>query len=263
MRLLVFDSGIGGLSVVREIRRQLPRAAITYLADTAVFPYGDLEPDVLVDRVVGLMDVAIPAADPAAVVIACNTASTLVLGPLRARFGVPFVGTVPAVKPAAEQSRSRLVSVLATPGTVRRDYTRDLIATHGRDCRFTLVGSSRLATLAERAAAGLPVDDAAFLAEIAPCFVEEEGGGRTDMVVLACTHYPLVRERLERVAPWPVDFVDPAPAIARRVATVTAGAEGEGADRYFATGSLPPPALVAAFGFPAPEPFAEASGVTA
>ena len=254
MRLLVFDSGIGGLSVVREIRRALPEAAITYLADTAVFPYGDLDPEALIERVVGLMERAVPLVDPAAVVIACNTASTLVLGPLRARHAVPFVGTVPAVKPAAEQSRSRLVSVLATPGTVRRDYTRDLIATHGRDCRFTLVGSSLLARLAERAAAGETVEDEAFRTEIAGCFVEAEGR-RTDTVVLACTHYPLVRDRLAAVAPWPVDFIDPAPAIARRVVTVTEGVGGAGTDRYLATGPLPDDRLVAAFGFPPAEPF--------
>lgn len=254
MRLLVFDSGIGGLSVVREIRKALPAATIGYLADTEVFPYGDLPPDVLVERVVGLMDAAIPAIEPAAVVIACNTASTLVLGPLRARFAVPFVGTVPAIKPAAEQSRSRLVSVLATPGTVKRDYTRDLIAAHGQDCRFTLVGSSKLASLAERVASGEIIPDEAFHAEIASCFVEE-GERRTDMVVLACTHYPLVRDRLERVAPWPVAFIDPAPAIARRVVTVTEGAEGTGENRYFTTGAAPPAALVAGFGFSPPETF--------
>lgn len=255
MRIVVFDSGVGGLSVAREIAAALPQAGLTYLADTAVFPYGALEPDVLVARVMALMGALIPATRPAAVVIACNTASTLVLPPLRARFAdVPFVGTVPAVKPAAERSISRRVSVLATPGTVKRDYTRDLIAAHGRDCRFTLVGSPRLAGLVERVHGGEAVPDAAFLEEIAPCFVSDEGG-RTDTVVLACTHYPLVRDRLERLAPWPVDWIDPAPAIARRVVAVTAEAasawvagDGDG-NRFLATGKLPDPAFLAGFGF--------------
>jgi glutamate racemase len=261
MRLVVFDSGVGGLSVARAIRDALPRAAITYLADTAVFPYGALDGDVLVDRVMTLMQALVPVEQPAAVVIACNTASTLVLPPLRATLSCPVVGTVPAVKPAAEQSRSRLVSVLATPATVRRDYTRALIAEHGRDCRFTLVGAPGLAGLVERVFAGDDVPDAAFAAEVADCFVEE-GGRRTDTVVLACTHYPLVLDRLARVAPWPVTFIDPAPAIARRVVAVTATGEGgaddpgadasvePGPDRFLATGPLPSAAFLARFGFP-------------
>lgn len=258
MRLLVFDSGVGGLSVAREIRRAMPDAAITYLADTAVFPYGRLAPDHLVARVLSLMDVIVPETRPAAVVIACATASTLVLPPLRARFSVPFVGTVPAVKPAAAESRSGLVSVLATPGTVRRDYTRGLIAEHGRNCRFTLVGSDGLAPLTERAMAGETVPDSAFADEIAPCFIEEPGGGRTDTIVLACTHYPLVLDRLRAVAPWPVSWIDPAPAVARRVVAVTAGlgdetadaCSSDGVDVFLATGRLPDAGFLSRCGFP-------------
>jgi len=269
MRVLVFDSGVGGLSVAREIAAALPGACLHYLADTAVFPYGALEPDVLVARVVDLIGGAVATSAPAAVVIACNTASTLVLGPLRARFPMPIVGTVPAVKPAAETSRSRMVSVLATPGTVKRDYTRDLIATHGGDCRFTLVGSARLAGLVEDVHGGRSVPDEAFAAEIAPCFVEADGR-RTDTVVLACTHYPLVLDRLRRLAPWPVTWIDPAPAIARRTAVVTAEAaqgwaagDSTGPNRFFATGRLPETAFLARFGFPAAESFAAAATVPA
>ncbi|WP_181707524.1 glutamate racemase [Chthonobacter rhizosphaerae] len=251
MRLLVFDSGVGGLSVVREILRSRPDADIAYVADTAVFPYGDLAPDVLVDRVVAVMDAVLPDLRADAAVIACNTASTLVLPPLRARFAVPFVGTVPAVKPAAASSRTRRVSVLATPGTVKRDYTRDLIREHGQDCRFALVGSSLLATLVERQLAGEDVPDAAYAAEIAPCFVDD-GGARTDTVVLACTHFPLVLDRLRAVAPWAVDWIDPAPAIARRVTTVTEGAgAGDGRRAVMATGRPPSPVLLERLGFPA------------
>ena len=252
MRILVFDSGIGGLSVAREIGKALPATGMDYVADLAVFPYGALEPDALVARVMALMETALDRFDPAALVIACNTASTLVLPPLRARFKLPIVGTVPAVKPAAEQSRSRLVSVLATPGTVKRDYTRELIDTFGGDCRFNLVGSRLLAGLAERQFAGEPVTDAELQAEIAPCFVEEDGR-RTDTVVLACTHYPLILDRLKALAPWPVEWIDPAPAIARRVATVTAGAGPSRDDglpnRFFSTGRQPPAAMLDAFGF--------------
>ena len=123
---------------------------------------------------------------------------------------------MPAIKPAAEQSRSKRVTVLATPGTVARDYTRGLIETYAAGCRVTLVGSQRLAGLAEAQLAGSPQADADLLAELEPCFVADDGG-RTDVVILGCTHYPLLLERLRPLAPWPVIWLDPAPAIARRV----------------------------------------------
>jgi len=124
---------------------------------------------------------------------------------------------VPAIKPAAALTRSGLISVLATPGTVARDYTRGLIKTYAGGCEVTLVGSTRLAGLAEAALKGEPVDDDAVAAEIAPCFVTR-GGARTDVITLSCTHYPLLLERMRRLAPWPVEWIDAAPAIARRVA---------------------------------------------
>ena len=132
-RLLVFDSGVGGLSVATEIRREHPSADITYVADDAGFPYGEWEDTPLTDRVVGLIAELIGRFRPDAVVIACNTASTLVLPPLRARFDIPFVGTVPAIKPAAERTRSGVVGVLGTYGTIRRDYTRGLIESFAQD----------------------------------------------------------------------------------------------------------------------------------
>jgi glutamate racemase len=215
--ILVFDSGLGGLTVYAEVGMARPDAHLTYLADDAGFPYGRWsEPD-LVGRVNAVMDRAIGQVHPDIVVVACNTASTLVLPHLRARFpSVPFVGTVPAIKPAAAASRSKQITVLATPGTVARDYTRTLIETYAADCAVTLVGSRRLAGLAEAAMRGETVPDAALTEELAPCFVDRDGR-RTDSIVLACTHYPLLRDRFERLAPWPVEWIDPAPAIARRV----------------------------------------------
>jgi glutamate racemase len=158
----------------------------------------------------------IAAHRPDLVVIACNTASTLVLPALRAAYAVPFVGTVPAIKPACASSRTRLVSVLGTQATVAREYTRALIRDFGQGCSVTLVGSAHLASIAEAALREEAVDDTAIAREIAGCFVQD-GERRTDTVVLACTHYPLLRAWLERNAPWPVAWIDPAPAIARRV----------------------------------------------
>jgi glutamate racemase len=214
--LLVFDSGLGGLTVFREIVAARPDANLVYAFDDAFFPYGGRAEAVLIERVVALMDDLVARHRPDLVVIACNTASTLVLPHLRARLTIPVVGTVPAIKPACAASRSRLVSVLGTEATVTREYTRTLIRDFAGDCDVTLVGARRLAALAEDALRQRPVADADILAEIAPCFVERDGR-RTDTVVLACTHYPLLIDRLERLAPWRVAWIDPAPAIARRV----------------------------------------------
>jgi glutamate racemase len=158
-------------------------------------------------------------------VIACNTASTLVLPTLRARFTIPFVGTVPAIKPAVARSQTRHVAVLATPGTVKRDYTHELVRAFAGDCRVTLVGSTRLAGLAEQSLRGEGVDLDAIRHEIAPCFPSD--GERTDVVVLGCTHYPLLTAELGQAAPWPVTWLDPAPAIARRVVQLI-GEPGQG-----------------------------------
>ena len=213
--ILVFDSGLGGLTVYREIARVRPDARYVYAADDALFPYGAIEEDRLIARALDLMERLLAAHRPDLVVIACNTASTIVLPSLRARLPVPFVGTVPAIKPACAASKTKRVSVLGTEATVKREYTKALIREFAADCRVTLVGSARLAGLAEAALAGDEVADAAIAAEIAPCFVDD--GARTDTVVLACTHYPLLGDRFARLASWPVNFIDPAPAIARRV----------------------------------------------
>jgi glutamate racemase len=214
--ILVFDSGLGGLTVFSEVLRARPDARFVYVGDDAAFPYGRLSEEALVARVLSVMERLIGLYDPQLVVVACNTASTVVLPPLRERFSVPFVGTVPAIKPAALATRTGYVTVLATPGTVARDYTRDLVETYASGCRVNLVGSRRLAGFAEAELAGAPVSDEELLAELGPCFVEGDGG-RTDVVALGCTHYPLLLPRFQKLAPWPVAWIDPAPAIARRV----------------------------------------------
>ena len=219
-RILIFDSGLGGLTVLSEIDRLRPDAHRLYVADDAVFPYGDLGEAEIEARVTAVLAPLIDVHRPDAVVVACNTASTVVLPPLRARWpGIAVVGTVPAVKPAAAGSLSRRIAVLATPGTVKRDYTRDLVRSFADGCTVDLVGAPRLAALAEAALRGEAVEDAAVLGEIAPAFVDADGR-RTDTVVLACTHYPLLVDVFRRVAPWPVTYLDPAPAIARRVDAV-------------------------------------------
>jgi len=248
--ILIFDSGLGGLTVFREVLKARPDASFVYVADDAFFPYGRHSEAELVGRVVPLMENLIAVHAPDLVVIACNTASTLVLPHLRARFAVPFVGTVPAIKPACLMSRSRLVSVLGTEGTVRREYTRALIRDFGQGCDVTLVGAAHLAAITEAALRNEAVGDDAIAREIAPCFVTASDGRRTDTIVLACTHYPLLLDRLARLAPWPVDWVDPAPAIARRMTDLigpAAATAASGPARIaFTSGEAPPAALAAA-----------------
>jgi glutamate racemase len=240
--ILVFDSGLGGLTVLREIVAARPDAHYVYVADDAFFPYGHHSEEEIIARVVPLVGELIERHAPDLVVIACNTASTLVMAHLRERYEVPFVGTVPAIKPACAQSKTKRVSVLGTKGTVKREYTQALIREHGQGCEVTLVGSPDLASLAEAALSGTDVSDAAIAAEIMPCFVSssEDASARTDTVVLACTHFPLLLDRLTKLAPWPVNWIDPAPAIARRVVDLLgpAGRETDdaGAEMIFTSG---------------------------
>jgi len=252
--ILLFDSGLGGLTVFREVAAVRPQADLHLVADDAGFPYGGLQEPALVARVAALMGELIETHRPHLVVIACNTASTIVLADLRKTFSVPFVGTVPAIKPACAASVTKRVSVLGTEATVTREYTRALIRDYAQGCEVTLVGSKKLAAFAEAELAGAPASDAALRAEIAACFVDD--GKRTDTVVLACTHYPLLLDRLRQLAPWPVNFIDPAPAIARRVVDLLGPAPpwaGQGTRRATFTSGRAPAAVLDRFGIRAAE----------
>lgn len=248
--ILVFDSGLGGLTVFREIVRLRPGARYIYVADDAYFPYGQHTEDEIIARVVPLVGDLIAEHAPDLVVIACNTASTLVMTYLRETYTVPFVGTVPAIKPACASSKTKRVSVLGTRGTVKREYTKALIRDFAQGCDVTLVGAENLASLAEAALRGESVSDDAIAAEIAPCFLN--GDARTDTVVLACTHYPLLGSQMIALAPWAVDWIDPAPAIARRVSDLLGTANGTGealpARFVFTSGQTPSPVLATALG---------------
>ncbi len=257
--ILVFDSGLGGLTVLREITRARPDASVVYAADDAVFPYGAIPEERLIARVCDVMEHLIAAHAPDLVVIACNTASVQALPALRARFAVPFVGTVPAIKPACAASVSKRVSVLGTMATVAREYTKALIREFAKDCDVNLVGSARRAGFAEAELTGAAASDAEIAAELAPCFVDRDGR-RADTVVLACTHFPLLLTRFRALAPWPVTWIDPSPAIARRVVDLigpSAGTTPHAASRTVLTsGKAAAPALAKAlegFGLTAPE----------
>lgn len=219
MTIIVFDSGIGGLSVLREARMLLHDHPIVYVGDDAGFPYGDWDGEQLTARMVGLFETLIDSYQPNLAIVACNTASTLIMPSLRARFAIPFVGIVPAIKPAAERTSSGLISVLATPGTVQRPYIKELVKNFANHRQVNLVGATKLARLSEEYMQGKIIDLELLHKEIAPCFLEKNGS-RTDIIALGCTHYPFLVNEMRKLAPWPVDWLDPAEAVARQALRV-------------------------------------------
>ena len=221
--LLFFDSGVGGLSVIAPTLALLPRAPIVYAADSAGFPYGTRSEAEIAARVPALLGRLVERYRPRLVVIACNTASTIALAHVRAALDVPVVGTVPAIKPAAELSRTRVIGVLGTAATVRQPYVDDLAARFAGDCLVLRHGSAALVELAEASLAGIAPPPGAVAAELAGLF-EQPGGERIDVIVNACTHFPLLEREL-RAAGRQVRFVDGGPGIARRVVHLTAGQE--------------------------------------
>ena len=230
--LLAFDSGIGGLSIVRELRRTLPTARIDYLADNAVFPYGELADDVLVERVCAVVGAAIERLRPGLVVVACNTASTMALDALRQRFTVPFVGCVPPIKWAAEVSRTRHIGLLATAATVRRPYLSALQERYAPDCRLIAYGARGLADMAEAAFRGHRIDGDAVRGELDRMF-GQPGGERIDVVGLGCTHYGVLLPMLRELSPEGIAWLDPAAAVARQAASLAGAAEAGVGQAWF------------------------------
>ncbi|WP_455474856.1 glutamate racemase [Bartonella sp. B30(2025)] len=213
--VLFFDSGIGGLTVLREMHALIPEAQFIYVADDAGFPYGNWEENFLKKRIFKIFTNLLTLYTPALCVIACNTVSTLMIADLRQQFPhILFVGTVPAIKSAAKQTKSGVISVLATPGTVKRAYTHELIASFAGQCHVQLVGSKKLAEFAENYLRGKPINSEKVRDEILPCFVKKNGQ-YTDIIVLACTHYPFLIHLFREQSLWPVKWIDPSKAIAK------------------------------------------------
>ncbi len=222
--LLFFDSGVGGLSVLAPARALLPGAPLVYAADSAGFPYGTRSEAEIAARVPALLGRLAERYRPRLIVIACNTASTIALPHVRAALDIPIVGTVPAIKPAAALSESRVLGVLGTDATVRQPYVTDLAARFASDCTVLRHGSAELVELAESKLRGEAPDPARFAAVLDGLF-GQVGGDRIDVVVNACTHFPLVEAELAAAAPHRVRFVDGGAGIARRIAHLTEGQE--------------------------------------
>lgn len=211
--ILVFDSGVGGLSVYREVKKMIPNAHYIYAFDNEAFPYGEKSEEFIIDRVYQIVN-AIASKHPLTIaIIACNTASTVSLPNLRAHFTFPVVGVVPAIKPATKLTRNGVVGLLATKGTVNREYTKELIDRFATDCQVISLGSAELVQLAERKLHGenLPLEEVAQT--VRPWIRMPEP---PDTVILGCTHFPLLIEELEKVLPNGTRFIDSGAAIARR-----------------------------------------------
>jgi len=239
--ILFFDSGVGGLSVLGPTRKLLPNAPIVYAADSAGFPYGKRSDAELASRIPALLGRMVERFHPRLAVIACNTASTIALEHVRSALDLPVVGTVPAIKPAAEISKTRVIGVLGTEATVRQAYVADLAARFASDCTIVRHGSPELVEVAEAKLRGEAVN-AGAVREAAQAMFDAPAGDRIDTVVLACTHFPLLEEELRAAFPH-MAYVDGGPGIARRIAYLT---EGQ------AWPSEPPPG-VAVFTSPPPE----------
>ncbi|MDW8847952.1 glutamate racemase [Erwinia sp. MMLR14_017] len=213
--VLVFDSGVGGLSVYDELRQLMPDLHYLYAFDNVAFPYGEKSEEFIVHRVVDIVEAVTQRYPLALAVIACNSASTVTLPALRARFGFPVVGVVPAIKPAARLTRNGIVGLLATRGTVKRPYTHELVARFAGECKTEMLGSAELVELAEAKLQGKPVPLEEVRRILQPWLRMKEP---PDTVVLGCTHFPLLNEELQQVLPEGTRLVDSGAAIARRTA---------------------------------------------
>jgi glutamate racemase len=220
--VLLFDSGVGGLSVLERVRALRPEAPIIYCADNAGFPYGIKTEAELNARVPVLLGRLVERYRPCVVVIACNTASTIALNNVRRVLNMPVIGTVPAIKPAAIISKSKVIGVLGTQATVRQAYVDQLIADHASDCTVLRHGSAELVELAEAKLRGVPVAVAAF-ARALRGLLEQPGADAMDTIVLACTHFPLVQNELIAASERTFNWVDSGDGIARRVLHWTKG----------------------------------------
>lgn len=220
--ILIFDSGVGGLSVLDHVRRTLPQASIVYAADNAGFPYGTKSEGEIAARVPALLGRLAERYGPRIVVIACNTASTIALSHIRAALDLPVVGTVPAIKPAALASRTRVIGVLGTEATVRQPYVDRLSAEFASDCIVIRHGSAELVALAEAKLRG-EAPDPATMRRIMDGLFGQPAGARIDQLVLACTHFPLLADEIAAASPAGVSLVDSGEGIARRTAFLCDG----------------------------------------
>jgi glutamate racemase len=208
--ILIFDSGIGGLSIYREIVKLQPHVRYTYIFDNEAYPYGELQEHDLINRVSGYISQFTKMFDVDLIVIACNSASTVALPTLREKLSIPVVGVVPAIKPAAKISK-RAIGLIATPATIKRPYTAELIKTFAPNREVKMVGTTRLVNMAEDKLRGKEINLAELKEILLPDLLE------IDVAVLGCTHFPWLKKEIAHVLGPEVTLVDSGLAIANRV----------------------------------------------
>lgn len=218
--ILLFDSGLGGLTVLRALREHLPQAPIIYAADTAGLPYGEKTEAEIAARVAGLLGRMSERYAPRLICIACNTASTIALGMVRDVLNVPIVGTVPAIKPAAALTQTGTIGLLGTAATVRQRYVDDLEAQFAAGKRLIRYAAPGLVGAAETKLRGGQPDESVFRNAVEG-LRGQEGGEQIDTVVLACTHFPLLQAELSAAMGSDIRFIDGAYGIARRIVSLT------------------------------------------
>ena len=220
--ILLFDSGVGGLTVLAELRKALPQAPVIYAADTAGLPYGAKTEAEVAARVAGLLGVLSERYHPRLAVIACNTASTIALGMVREVLQIPIVGTVPAIKPAAALTKSGAIGLLGTAATIRQGYVDRLEAQFASGKHLVRYPAPGLVEAAEAKLRGDRVDRG-MIEDAVGGLRSQPWGEEIDTVVLACTHFPLLSEELAEAFGEGVQLVDGAKGIARRIASLVEG----------------------------------------
>lgn len=224
-QVLIFDSGVGGLSVFEQVEKQSPAIKYFYLYDNAYFPYGELKADFLIQRLMSLLSSFVGRHKIDLIVIACNSASTVALQTLRERFSIPIVGVVPAIKPATFLTQNGVIGLLATPATINGDYTARLIHEFAADKQVLKIGSTQLVKLAELKLHGKLIQQADIEAALAAWLILDK---MPDTIVLGCTHFPLLKEEIARCFKHPINLVDSGNAIAQRVTQLLGKSEMTG-----------------------------------
>ena len=228
-QLLIFDSGVGGLSIFQELIKQSDNIHCYYLSDNAYFPYGELDESTLINRLILLLSDFIKQHSVDMILIACNSASTVALKSLRAHFSMPIIGVVPAIKPACLNTKSGVIGLVATPATIKRDYTNALIKEFASDKMVLKIGTTALVKLAEETLQGKMVDKS-LLQSIFQPWLEEKI--KPDTLVLGCTHFPLLKAEINDCFAGSVKLVDSGEAIAKRITLLLAAGENKQSVRY-------------------------------
>jgi glutamate racemase len=219
LRILIFDSGVGGLSISESLTERLPDAELVLLADNAYFPYGEMDEKLLISRVTDLLVQSADLFMPDCIVVACNTVSTVALEKIRDSLSIPIIGVVPAIKPAALMSESKVIGLLATPATINRPYTAELVNQFAGNCEVISMGSTRLVEMSEQQLRGDVIDEDELALILQP-FLIAAHQKNLDVIVLGCTHFPLLTELLRSILPTSINLVDSSAAIARQVEVI-------------------------------------------